>query len=278
MPNSDASLHGRDFLPAKVPARLSELLGKMLNAYTLSAGAAGVAALACALPAEGAPVCKTLSTELHHTNSFPLYLPGVTVAPVNIVQTTNSQFVTFSSENIFTAFWWNRAFFTPNSAGANVMLGAKGLPADLASGAEIGPGGDFGKGASYGMLFTYGRGRIFTVIGGGTKLKHRGNFSFAGDNYIGFEFSDLGAIHYGWARLSASVIQGAHTKARLTVLNILGYGYETTPNTAIAAGSCSTEQASNGDVQNSSPTAANPSLGMLALGSEGLASWRSSLF
>jgi hypothetical protein len=258
----------RVFRRVKSPTRLSEPLGQKLNAYGLAAGAAGVAVLACAMPAEGAPVCKTLSTGLHHSNYFPLYLPGTTAAPFNIVQTTNSQLVTFTSYSIFSAFWWNRGFFTPNSAAAKALLAPNGLPADVASGAEIGPGGNFGKGGSYGMLFTYGRGRVFSVIGGGTKLKHRGNLNFSQDNYIGFEFSQAGAVHYGWARLSVSVIDGAHNKARLTVLSILGYGYESTANTAIGAGSCGAAEESDLNAQPAtSRDSYGASLGMLALGS-----------
>src|ERR1700683_202152 len=45
----------------------------------------------------------------------------------------------FSTTGISQFFWWNRGFFTPNSAGAKVLLGPKGLPADVAFGAEIWP-------------------------------------------------------------------------------------------------------------------------------------------
>jgi hypothetical protein len=244
----------------KQPVALSDTLSRKLNAYALAAGAAGVAALAFALPAEGEPVCKDVSAQLPHTNSFPVYLTQPAVAPFNIAQQTNSTFRSFTTTGVGTLQWWNRGFFVPNSAGAKVLL-SNGLPANLASGAEIGPGGDFGKGNSYGLLFTYGKGE-YTYRGGGTKLKHRGNLNLTQSNYVGFQFKDPAGVHYGWARLSVSFENG-RGKTQHTVLHVTGYAYESTPDTAIAAGSC-TESAS--EIENVST---GTSLGLLALGSVG---------
>jgi hypothetical protein len=267
----------------KSPGQLPESLNRKLNAYALAAAAAGVTVVASAMPAEGAPICKTVSATILQSNTFPLNPANAAFAPFNVAQTTMSTLLsTFRRTTTpplsgLTSFWWNRGFFTPNTAGAEVLLGTNNLPAKVAPGSAIGPGGKFGKGASYGLLFTYGRGN-FSVRAGGTSQKHRGNLSLVHENFVGFQFSDAGQLHYGWARLTVSFHAGRYVAHPLTALEISVYGYETTPNTAIAAGSCSAEQASNGDVQYTSPTAANPSLGMLALGSEGLASWRSSLF
>jgi hypothetical protein len=267
----DSNVNQRVFSRKRIPARLSELLSQRLNAYAMAAGAAGVAALACATPAEAAPVCKTLSAGLTHTSSFPLYLIDPAVAPFNIAQGTNSTFRS-STTGRGTLMWWNRGFFTPNSAGAKVLL-SNALPADLASGAEIGPGGKLGKGASYGLLFTYGRGE-FSFRGGGTTLKHRGNLNLTQNNYVGFQFDNSGAVHYGWARLSVSY-QKVGGKVRHTVIHVLGYGYESTPDTAIAAGNCSGSEQSNATIDNSSTgPSRNASLGELALGNAGLARWR----
>jgi hypothetical protein len=244
---------------------LAEALDRRLNAYALSAAAAGVAVLGCTMPAEGAPVCTKISVELVSNRSFALYLPGDAPAPFNIAQSTNSTFRSFSTTGRGTFMWWNRGFFTPNSGGAKVLL-AKGKPADVALGAEIGPGGDFGRGASYGLLFTYGKGHV-SMRGGGTLLKHRGNLSLVQESYVGFEFSKAGEVHYGWARLAVS-FRG--TKRKHSVTHVLGYGYESVANTAIAAGSCS-EQAETG---NASSDSQEGSLGELALGSEAVASWK----
>jgi hypothetical protein len=227
--------------------------------------------MGCTMPAEGAPVCTKISVELVSNRSFALYLPGDAPAPFNIAQSTNSTFRSFSTTGRGTFMWWNRGFFTPNSGGAKVLL-AKGKPADVALGAEIGPGGDFGKGASYGLLFTYGKGHV-SMRGGGTLLKHRGNLSLVQEGYVGFEFSKAGDVHYGWARLAVS-FRG--TKRKHTVTHVLGYGYESDANTAIAAGSCSEpERAEMGDESSDSQEA---TLAKLALGSEAVASWRKVTF
>jgi hypothetical protein len=261
----------RVFPRTKSPARLSGPLTRGLNAYALAAAASGVTVLACVMPAEGAPVCKTLSIDLQSSATFPLNPANQFAAPFNVAQSLYS--FSFYTTGISQFFWWNRGFFTPNSAGAKVLTGANNLPANVAFGVEIGPGGQFAKPASYGMLFTYGRGTYNHVQGGGTKQKHRGNLNLFGDNYVGFQFTQSGQVYYGWARLRVTTKK--IYSLYYTSLHILGYGYETAPNTAIAAGSCSgTASSESFAPQATSSEAQPPSLGMLAQGSEGIARWR----
>jgi hypothetical protein len=68
-PDSNAK---QTFPRVKTPAALPEPLTQGLNAYAIAAAAAGVAVLACALPAEAAPICRTLSNQLFLTSTFPL--------------------------------------------------------------------------------------------------------------------------------------------------------------------------------------------------------------
>jgi hypothetical protein len=113
------------------------------------------------------------------------------------------------------------------------------------------------------LLFTYGKGN-FSGRGGGTLSKHRGNMSLTQKSIVGFQFSEAGSVHYGWARLGVTF----HDHRQRTVLRILGYGYESTPDTAIAAGSCdSPEQSSSSTPDAASQSSHGSSLGMLALGS-----------
>ncbi|HVI10309.1 MAG TPA: hypothetical protein VND65_18615 [Candidatus Binatia bacterium] len=272
-----ANNNRRTSLGGKSPAVLSEGLCQRLHSYALAAGAAGVSVLACAPAATASPVCKSLSDELVHTNYLPLYLGGATVPVFNVAQATNTTFVSFSTTGLGVLFWWNRAFFTPNSAGAKIAL-ADNLPADLASGAEIGPGGNFGKGGSYGLLFTYGKGRFGSGHGGGTMQKHRGNLSLTQESLVGFRFTQSGQVHYGWARMNVSFQNGHYPKGKHTVVHILGYGYETAPNTGIAAGSCGSEEQASGGPKTSSSDASERTLGRLALGSDGMARLREPMF
>jgi hypothetical protein len=264
------------------PAPLPEHLNCRLSSYALAATAAGVTTLAFVMPAEGAPVCKTVSINLFHTATNPINPGTQRIPPFNLAQTTYTYYPITTGRGLS---WWNRGFFTPNTAGAKLLLGSQSLPADVASGASIGPKGNFGKGASYGLMFTYGRGTIQDRANG-TLLKHRGNFNLQQENYIGFEFLQAGQAHFGWARLNVKLMPEYRyfTNIELSEVQLLAYGYETIANTAIAAGACSGDAARNTDPVGPADSAeqekidllsANPgSLGMLALGSEGLAMQR----
>jgi hypothetical protein len=267
MVKSDSNEKHRGYRRSKTPSRLSETMARALNGYAVAAAAAGVSILACATPAEGAPVCGTLSVTLKNTNTIPFNPAGQAVAPFNVAQTTLQYYM--STTGVSSWRWWNRAFFTPNSGPAKVLLGDNNFPADLQSGSAIGAGGQFGKPASYGLLFTYGKGNLSHVQGGGTKTKHRGNLNLTEDSYVGFQFTQSGSVHYGWLRLSV----GFHGKSiKETLLNVLNYGYESTPDTPINAGSCSDSAESKPSVERDSSD--GPSLGMLALGSGGVNLWK----
>lgn len=247
------------------PALLSDSLHRKLNGYALAAGAAGVAALACAPQAEAAPVCKTLAIQIAGNNTLPYNPAGEAFPPFQIAQTT---FGTFTS-NYGRESQWNRGFFTPNSLGAKLLLGKSNFPASVAAGASIGPGGKFGKGGSYGLLFTYGVGSPGNRHHG-TLLSHQGNLNLEGTNYVGVQFSQAGKVHYGWARLQVTVEKSRVGKT--SVIHFLGWGFEATPDTGIAAGSCGAPIAAASDGQSGgSVHSPGASLGRLALGSAGVA-------
>ncbi|HXC43906.1 MAG TPA: hypothetical protein VNY51_10350 [Candidatus Dormibacteraeota bacterium] len=266
------------------PANLAGALSHRLDAYALAAAAAGVGVLACSLPSEATIICKDASVTLSGTQTFPLNPANQQIAPFNIVQTTQ-YFYNFSSSLGF----WNRGFFLPNPQGVMLSV-ANDLPAALSAGALIGPSANFAQGNSYGLLFTYGPGSLYSSKGGGTVKKHRGNFRFGETNYVGFRFLVSGQYSYGWARIDVT-FQNSQTSPKVveTRMKIPVYGYESTPNTAIVAGSCSGAAASNGGVTpNITPTddlpeassgalplsARGASLGLLALGDRSLSTWR----
>lgn len=223
--------------------------------------------IACALPAEAAPVCKTLSTTLSFTMTYAFNPAHQAIAPFNLAQTFNEL-----SSLSFT--YRNRLFFTPNSRGANAMLATNGWPADLQSGVKIGPGDDFGKGSSYGLLFNFGPGSS------ATRSHHKGNLQFNATTYVGFKFLIAGKTHYGWLRLETTLLSNRRTPYTY----VQQYGFETAPNTAILAGSCGTGQSASVKSEPASATtsadeisdndASQGSLGALALGAQGIPLWR----
>src|SRR3974390_1994668 len=236
----------------KTPAKLSDSLNQRLSAYAFAASATGVAVLACSAPAGAAPVCKTLSDRIYFTNTYPLYFGEQTAPPFNLAQST----LRYSPSSGYTGYWWwNRGFLIPNSGGANVLLGPGNFPANLAAGSVVGPAGQFGKGASYGLLFTYGRGYPFDTRGHGNLVNHLGNFDLQKTNFVGFSFTKAGQLHYGWLRLHVT-FRPQYT-VKFSVIHVLGWGYEDTPNTAISAGSCSAPKASNSGAHESDVIASN---------------------
>jgi len=257
------SLSKRKNTRLRHPAKLTDRLNRRLNGYAVAATAAGASILAIASPAEASPICGKLSASLEHTTTIPFNPAAMPAPPFNVAQSTFQYFLT--TTGVSSLRWWNRGFFTPNSKEAKVVFGERNWPADLALGAQIGPSAQFGRPASYGLLFTYGKGN-FSVRGSGTKLQHRGNLSLTQDGFVGFQFSQSGNVHYGWIRFSVGFHKGAATQ---TILNVLDYGYESTPNTPIAAGTCS-DSASSVDSVEPSSIPQGASLGLLALGSDGI--------
>jgi hypothetical protein len=237
---------------------LSKSLDQRLTAYTLAAGAAGVVVIACAPPAEAAPVCKTLSATLYRTMTYSFNPAHQAIAPFDLAQTFNEvSSLTFSIRN--------RLFFTPNSRGANAVLATNGWPADLQAGAKIGPADNFGKGGSYGLMFNYGPGSS------ATRGHHKGNLQFNATTYIGFKFLIAGKTHYGWLRLETKLLDNT------PYTYVQQYGFETVADTAILAGSCGTGQSASdatsaGKMSDNDPS--QGSLGALALGAQGIPLWR----
>jgi hypothetical protein len=234
----------------RAPVHLAESMLRQLNGYSLAAGAAGVAVLACSGSAEAAPICGKLSVILSRTETYAFNPAHQKVSPFNVAQTYND----ISSHSMSRG---ERGFFTPNTPDAKVILSVNGFPQNMASGASIGPGGKFGKVRSYGLLFDYSFFRGIT-----------GNFKSGQFGYIGFQFSQTGQIHYGWLRLRLGISTRYYVFPSLLLSE---FGYESTPNTAITAGNCA---ASASTVVPTPKPKAVASLGLLALGHPGLPIWR----
>jgi hypothetical protein len=86
------------------------------------------------------------------------------------------------------------------------------------------------------------------------------------NRYVGVKFLIKGETHYGWVRLSVNST-GFPMSGTITA-----YAYETVPNKRIFAG-ISPAAAAKNTVGKQNLRARGPSLGMLALGADGLARW-----
>jgi len=97
------------------------------------------------------------------------------------------------------------------------------------------------------------------------------------NRYLGLKLIINGETHFGWARLTVQVSEPS------ILAELSGYAYETTPNQAILAGKTSGAAADSGSTRtrlpHSTPRVGQPgsqptSLGLLALGAQGIPFWR----
>jgi hypothetical protein len=239
----------------KTPSNLPQSTHQRLNMYAVAAGAAGVSVLALAPPADA----KIVYTPAHQSILGP---HGHYKLDLNHDGLTDFTIGNTTFYNTDQAFW---SLFAKGPQG-NEVVGTfvyRGFPVNahvFGAGVPIGPGEHFFEGAAKLAGFYYG--------GGGDSAN--GNWVNVKNRYLGMKFQIGGQTHYGWARFSVRVTSNPiNIYAELT-----GYAYETVPDTAIIAG-----KTSGGDVEEvpeafNSPNPAPAALGLLAMGSPGLAVWR----
>lgn len=205
-------------------------------------------------------------------------LSGTTVYDLNPAGAQTAPFLLVANFTSPASLYWDTISFNPNTSGARFVKGAgtSWSIAPMHKGAPIGPGRNFG--GSRGFVGTIG------PYGGGTYKKHDG-FKFGQTAYIGFKFLISGQTHYGWARVTLDY--NANTPKRRLIAHLSGYAYETTPDMPIKAGQTSGPVTNDGAAEpqaalhspeprdgSASGVPSPASLGLLALGSAGLAAWR----
>ncbi len=195
---------------------LSESLQRHLNTYALAASAAGVGALALALPAEAKIVYTKANFKIvaHDQQGLTLNNEG------------NADFLitcdTFSGNGRESSYLYTKGI---NAKGNNVVVQFRGSDnlgaAALKAGKTIGPHDPFSSFARMAAVSPFGTYIFGLWANHGKGIKNR---------YLGFEFKISGQTRYGWARLSVKVIP------RNLTAYLTGYAYETIPNKPIIAG------------------------------------------
>lgn len=223
-----------------------------VRVYTLAAAAAGVSMLAMSLPAEGSVVVtrKNIAIPLNGTVSVDLNKDGLADFEFSLT----SSFVNSKRHDNLTA----------KGLTGGKMVGGKLKPSSapygnpyasaLARGKKIGPSAHFSS--------AHGKITIERQVHAESAGTYYGNWYAIGpDHFLGVKFQIKGQTHFGWIRLTVET--GAFTAT------ITEFSYETVANKTVevglsssSAGAKSTEAHSRG------------SLGMLALGAEGLALWK----
>lgn len=261
---------------SRQPARLATNFEKVISAYVFTAITAGVSAVATNMPSEAEVV----------------YTPANTTIPVN-----NNGFVPLDLNHdgiVDFAFWNFRSTFGTGDRSShtdrfNLYVGcapvgiscryrgnevwgtrqadARRLATPLLSGFVVGPN------RSHFQQFPEGQGYVLSPVALMGKMRwfynyegsfsgstHSGSWQESKNRFVGLQFLIDGKVHYGWARLSVSIGRTQKLTATLT-----GYAYETIPGKPIVTGITSDTPLSG-----STPG----SLGNLAQGASGIASWR----
>jgi len=241
---------------------LTETIDHRMKWYSVAAAAAGVSLLALAPPAEGEVVITRKNIPIPISSYF---FPPPHPVPISL---NNNGVNDFSFELYTFAYhsFNDDLYMKPLEGGA--VVGApstKGVfyASALARGAKIGPSADFSsKGfaeieRAHGINASSNYSRKLYGNWGGTPA----------NRYLGVKFLIDGATHYGWVRLTV-ITEPSGVSATITA-----YAYETTANKRILAGIPEKDSA-NTQAQPQAESLGRPSLGMLALGADGLAQWR----
>jgi hypothetical protein len=230
--------------------QLSDSFLGHVNAYALAAGAAGVSLMALAQPAEA----EIIFTAANAT------IPFNKLVTIDLNHDGSPDFKFFLYSFAYHSFNAELAVGAVN-AGGGVINGAGKYASPLFRGNNIGPTRSFGAGS---QLMFRSRGADYDSS---VYSRHvYGPWLNDTNRYVGVEFVIDGATHYGWIRMTTT----AGKRRYETAFTITGYAYETVAGQAIKAGQLSDEAS----VSPQSAPLAKPLLGVLALGSQGMALWR----
>jgi hypothetical protein len=219
--------------------------------------AAGVG-IVSAQPAQA----KIVYTPTHHTLAN-----GTLPIPIDGTHDFN-----LSDKFYIIAGSWSTQLLNLNVSGSAGVVGAKGSAAALKHGAVIGPSDKFQTGKAL-----MAGGFCETQI---TSSRVFGAFANTTQRYLGLKFKVNGKVHYGWVRFASVKASACNGGPGVTAV-LTGYAYETIPGKSIKAGQ--TKGTADEPKENFSgasltaPISDRPmpaSLGMLALGAQGIPLWR----
>jgi hypothetical protein len=218
----------------------SNNLNRQVGQYALAATVAGVSILALGDPAAGEVVITRKTIPIVGRVDIDMNRDGLTDLTF-----TNS----YSFGSALLVMSGGDAVGNPNASA-------------LKRGAAIGPSADF---SPFGGYIERGFG-----VGSSGSDKLVGDWGGNPKNrYLGVRFLINGETHYGWVRLTVTTEPSPAWSATITA-----YAYETVANKKILAGVPPSASEIQGQVGGHSERSRGPSVGMLALGSDGLPMWR----
>ena len=272
-----ASSNNQHVSQTREAVQLARKLDKNLVTYTLAAGAAGVGMMALTQAAEARVIATPANIVVPLNGGVIQFdingdgVPDFGLSATNFVQTFGTGAKRHPSPPPLGGIFGGKLTAVPaqtaNEVALNGSYGTKPCAAAFLGGARIGPSLPFGAGnvLMAGILGTGCAGSSFAYCNWkGTHPPHA---------FLGVKFTDTsGNVHFGWVRITSQQSLTTHFNATIT-----GYAYETVPNRPITAGMT---QGPVSDAGLISPEILAPkapeaaSLGMLALGAQGLSAWR----
>jgi hypothetical protein len=255
----------------KIPTTFSGSLKRHWAAYAAAAGAS-LGALSSSSEAE------IVYTPADETINLTVGTYGLDLNHDGIVDFTIADHRTFSNghgfpisrQSLFVkpAYSQNRINCV-NASCLSTYIYAAALP----QGSLIGP-----SRRRHGWLAGHAQMALEERLGG--RPYYFGSFNRVQNEYLGLQFHVNGETYYGWARFTVR-FHGGSTQERSWEATLTGYAYESTPNQAIKAGQTKDgDEPDNGKdtVSQTAPLAeipaTHPTLGALALGSDGMQLWR----
>jgi len=236
--------------PRKTASNLPESIHRQLSMYALAAGAAGMGVLTLGQLSEA----KIIYTAAHEV-----------IGPKHRynIDLNHDKVTDFSIQNAYACGQdWCGDHLSAIPAAGNGVAGPTGFRLRYASALRAG--------ALIGQKQPF-PGQLMASYSGASYF---GRWFSATNRYLGLKFKIKGKIHFGWARLS--VVGRQRITGTLT-----GYAYETIPGKSIKAGQTKgTADEPREDFSGASlttPISDKPqpaSLGMLALGVQGIPLWR----
>jgi hypothetical protein len=253
----------RSSRPRKTVSNLPETVHQQLNMYALAAGAAGVGMLALVQSAEAKIIYTPANVHIGINQHYNLDLNHDRIIDFTIKDS-------FFGNGKCTTFAEIRE--KANGVNGVVVVPRHGVfAAALFQGAKIG--------GSQNFLGSYRAMEIYNRYTSSHVCKHNsfGSWFNVTNRYLGLKFVIHGKTHYGWARLTVN--KSGHS----FVAQLTGYAYETIADKSIVAGQthANADDPTNlssrpgASLSNPSPDTPQPlSLGMLALGAQGVPLWR----
>ncbi len=239
---------------------LPEILKRNINFYSTAATAAGVSMLALARPAAGEVVITKKTIPIPVSDYFEGQIP--VLLDLNNDGVTDLSFIL----STFAYHSFNAVLEAVPAQGAGVIggIGSRGrfYGSALLRGAKIGPSAQFSSNVA-----DLERSQGFDASSRSSRHVYGKWDSNSPDRYLGVKFLINGKTHYGWVRLTVD----PNTKP--ITATITAYAYETVPNKKIPAG-ISEIPGNPAQADVTSEKSVQPSLAMLAFGSDGLAFWR----